>query len=733
MSITKRFKRVVSIILSTVIMFGILPVHIFAEEDPWEEYKENIPQTAPILKRQLRGAWISTVANLDWPSAKTRDIKNDTERIQKSKQELIGILDKSVELNLNALFFQVSPEGDAFYNSNIVPWSRYLTGTFGKNPGFDPLTFAIQEAHKRNIEIHAWFNPYRVSTSTKDTIKASLNVENSVYKEHPEWIKTSSDRFVVDPGIPEARQWAINRVMEVVNNYDVDGVHFDDYFYYEGVEGELKDTETFNKYNNGQFSNLGDWRRNNTYLLVKELSSEIRAKKTWVKFGISPSGIWDNKSDIHPDGSNTNSSYTNYGKCFADTKKWVEEEIIDYIAPQIYFAFANPRAPYGELANWWAGVCNGKKVHLYIGQALYKVNEESDPNFNGSNAVTELLNQFKFNAVTPGILGSIVFRFQNFNHSNKEQVVSAIKSQVWATKAFVPAMPWKVEKKPKSPEHGVLNAVSNGIKVTWNDSDSNTSYYALYRFKKGENIDILSDKSVLNLIATIRKSDGINEEFIDKGTTLKPNEVVYVVSSLDRLHNESNGLTISNSKSIYFSDVGVKYTWAIDPIDILYERGIVKGNNLGMFNPGYNTKRADFILMVVRALNLNADVKDNFLDVPKDSYYYDAIGVAKSLGIAKGVGDYFNPNDNITRQDMMVIMVRALEVSGMKIEKSGEEYLKVYNDAGLIKDYAREAVASLTKAELIQGSQGKVNPKKMATRAEIVVILHRVLNSVGSI
>jgi len=307
-------------------------------------------------------------------------------------------------MNLNGpVFLQVSPEGDAFYKSDIVPWSRYLTGTFGEDPGFDPLEFAIEEAHKRNLELHAWFNPYRVSTNTSAATISSLKVEKSVYKEHPDWIRTAMNRFVVDPGIPEARQWVIDRVMEVVKKYDVDGVHFDDYFYYEQYVGELKDQDTYNKYNKGQFSNIGDFRRNNTYLLVKELSQKIRATKPWVKFGISPSGVWGNKSDGHSDGSNTSASLTNYDKSFADTKKWVQEELIDYIAPQVYFTFANSRAPYGEIALWWSDVCRGKNVHLYIGQAFYKINDDSDQYFKGENAVPELTRQLKFNAVKPEI------------------------------------------------------------------------------------------------------------------------------------------------------------------------------------------------------------------------------------------------------------------------------------------------------------------------------------------
>ena len=282
-----------------------------------------------------------------------------------------------------------------------------------------------------------------------------------------QWVKTSMNRLVVDPGIPEAREWVISRVMEVVKGYDVDGVHFDDYFYYEEYEGEIGDRETFNKYNNGRFSNIGDFRRNNTYILIKELSRQISNSKPWVKFGISPAGVWGNKKDGHPEGSNTESTLTNYDRSFADTKRWVEEELIDYIAPQVYFTFANPRAPYGEVSTWWADVCKDKNVHLYIGQAFYKINDDSDAYFKGANAIPELSRQLKFNMSMPQIDGTITFRFKNFDDLGKQQAVTAIKTELWRTKALVPLMPWKGGNTPASPSMGKLSTTSKGVKITW--------------------------------------------------------------------------------------------------------------------------------------------------------------------------------------------------------------------------------------------------------------------------
>jgi uncharacterized lipoprotein YddW (UPF0748 family) len=202
-----------------------------AAASPWKPYDHYIPAEMLISKRHLRGMWISTVLNLDWPSKETVDIEDSRERIEKSKEELISLLDMAAGMNINAIFFQVSPEGDALYKSDLVPWSRYLTGTFGQDPGFDPLEFVIEQAHIRNMELHAWVNPYRVSIYTNADTTASLNIPKSVYKEHPEWIKKAMSRYVIDPGIPEARKWVMDRVMEIVEKYDIDGIHFDDYFY----------------------------------------------------------------------------------------------------------------------------------------------------------------------------------------------------------------------------------------------------------------------------------------------------------------------------------------------------------------------------------------------------------------------------------------------------------------------------------------------------------------------
>lgn len=718
-------KKYISFFLAIAASAFLFIHQALAASTPYDPYASNLPREMPENKRHLRGVWITTVQNLDWPSAAALAVTDDNERIRVCREELTAFLDRAVTLNMNAVFLQVSPEADAFYQSEIVPWSRYLTGTFGKDPGFDPLAFAIEEAHRRNLELHAWFNPYRVSVSAGLNTINTLKIDKSVYREHPAWIKTAANRYVVDPGIPNAREWVIRRVMEVVRNYDVDGIHFDDYFYYESSGSKLNDKKTFETYNKGQFSNIGDWRRNNTYLLVKELSEQIRSEKPWVKFGISPSGVWGNKSE-HPEGSNTANSYTNYESSFADTKKWADEELIDYIAPQIYYTFANSRASYGEVANWWAGVVKEKSVHLYIGQALYKINDDSDKWFKGANAVREFANQLKMNTAHEMISGSILFRAKNMNDERKQQAIGNIQENVWHTKALVPVMPWKGGSAPQKPEPGTMTSVPEGIRVTWSDTDSNTAYYAVYRFINGERPDTNTEAGAGNLIATVRKSSGEIQQYIDtKGGT--PGQVNYLVTALDRLHHESEGTVVDTCESAYYYDISPEYGWAKASIDTLREKNIIQGDSNGLFYPAANTKRGDFILMLNRAFGFSTKTEGSYEDVSADAYYSEGVEVAQKLGILPDKQNLFRPEDYITREDMMVMLLRALVASGRDIELTGEDILNQYEDSGTISSHARPAAACLVKSGIINGTGGRLAPKEYATRAEIIVILHRAL------
>ncbi|MEN5298651.1 glycoside hydrolase family 10 protein [Brucella sp. TWI559] len=383
----------------------------------------------------FHASWVATVLNLDWPSKASTQIENDSERVKRQKQELVRMFDEASQHGINAVIFQVSPAADAFYKSEYLPWSSYLTGTLGKDPGFDPLRFAIAEAHKRGIELHAWLNPYRVSmdvrpATQKELKNASSDSPASVYKTKPEWVGISAERYVLDPGIPAVRQWVTNITAEVVQKYDVDGIQFDDYFYYETQGSPLKDDKTYKRFGT-KFSNKYDWRRYNTYALVQEISDRIKAIKPHVRFGISPGGVWRNQLD-DPRGSPTRAGKTNYDGDFADTRAWVKDGLIDYIAPQVYWSSGQKDVPYGPIVRWWADTVRGTKTDLYIGMALYRAGSasRSEPEWLSGNGVDEIRRQLELNTALPEVKGSILFR-QGFLSDPKLKRVSDYLKKNW--------------------------------------------------------------------------------------------------------------------------------------------------------------------------------------------------------------------------------------------------------------------------------------------------------------
>ncbi|EPR5767503.1 family 10 glycosylhydrolase, partial [Escherichia coli] len=314
------------------------------------------PATTQQSSQPMRGIWLATVSRLDWPPVSSVNISNPTSRARVQQQAMIDKLDHLQRLGINTVFFQVKPDGTALWPSKILPWSDLMTGKIGENPGYDPLQFMLDEAHKRGMKVHAWFNPYRVSVNTKPSTIRELNSTlsqqpASVYVQHRDWIRTSGDRFVLDPGIPEVQDWITSIVAEVVSRYPVDGVQFDDYFYTESPGSRLNDNETYRKYG-GAFASKADWRRNNTQQLIAKVSHTIKSIKPGVEFGVSPAGVWRNRSH-DPLGSDTRGAAA-YDESYADTRRWVEQGLLDYIAPQIYWPFSRSAARYDVLAKWWA-------------------------------------------------------------------------------------------------------------------------------------------------------------------------------------------------------------------------------------------------------------------------------------------------------------------------------------------------------------------------------------------
>lgn len=359
--------------------------------------------------KDFRAFWVATVYSLDYPNKQTTDE-------EELKKQALEILDYAKENGYNAVIFQVRPSADSFFKSQYFPWSRFLTGEQGKAPanGFDPLAFFVEQAHNRGIELHAWLNPYRVtkkdSGNTGDDFEDLADTHPA--KLHPEWtVKYSDGNLYFDPGIPEVRELIVESIKEIVQNYDVDGIHFDDYFYPGAV---FHDEETFKKYGAG-YDNVSDFRRDSVSELVKQVGEEIEKINPNCRFGISPFGIWANKK-TNPLGSDTNGGQSYYDH-YADTRRWVKEGYVDYIAPQLYWNIGNASADYEKLLNWWIDTVKDTGVDLYIGQAAYRSGDSSETS--AWYGTTEIENQLKMNFDSERVQGSIFFRYKFLKASSE--------------------------------------------------------------------------------------------------------------------------------------------------------------------------------------------------------------------------------------------------------------------------------------------------------------------------
>ncbi|GAB2585756.1 family 10 glycosylhydrolase [Streptomyces capparidis] len=316
---------------------------------------------------EFRGVWIATVTNRDWPSARGLSAADQ-------RAELLRLLDSAVHRRLNTVILQVRPTADAFWPSPFEPWSEYLTGTQGRDPGWDPLGFAVAEAHRRGLRLHAWFNPYRVANHTDP---ARLAADHPA-RRNPGWVVPYGGRLYYNPGLPQVRRFVQDAMLDAVARYDVDGVHFDDYFYPYPVAGQVfDDEETYRAYG-GDFPDLASWRRDNIDRLVRETATRLRSVRPSAVFGVSPFGVWRNRA-TDPEGSDTRAGVQTYDDLYADVRKWVREEWIDYVVPQLYWNIGFAAADYAKLVPWWADTVTGTGVHLYVGEALYKAGDPAQP------------------------------------------------------------------------------------------------------------------------------------------------------------------------------------------------------------------------------------------------------------------------------------------------------------------------------------------------------------------
>ncbi|MFD3875137.1 glycoside hydrolase family 10 protein [Streptomyces sp. NPDC058623] len=315
--------------------------------------------------REFRGMWIASVENVDWPSRSGLSAAAQ-------RAELLSLLDTAVERRLNAVILQVRPTADAMWPSTREPWSQWLTGQQGRDPGWDPLGTAVTEAHARGLELHAWFNPYRVANHTDPGRLVAAHPA----RRNPGWTVPYGGKLYYNPGLPQVRDFVQRAMLEAVERYPVDGVHWDDYFYPYPVAGQyFDDDDAFARYGSG-FASRADWRRNNTDTLVREMAQKVRAVRPAARFGVSPFAVWRN-SDRDPLGSPTRAGVATYDDLYADTRKWVTEGWLHYIAPQVYWHIGHPSADYAALVPWWAETVRGTGVDLYVGEALYRCDARS--------------------------------------------------------------------------------------------------------------------------------------------------------------------------------------------------------------------------------------------------------------------------------------------------------------------------------------------------------------------
>lgn len=470
-------------------------------------------------KREFRGVWIASVTNIDWPS-------KEGLTVDQQKQELISILNQHKANGINAIVLQIRPTADALYAKSRELWSHWLMGKQGLKPadGYDPLQFAIKEAHGRGMELHAWFNPYRATMSAN-----SVTASDHITKTKPELFYTYGGQKLFDPGLPENREYITQVILDVVKEYDIDGVHFDDYFYPYRIAGQvIKDSATFAKYPNG-FTKIDDWRRNNVDLLVKMVSDSVHHYKKYVKFGISPFGIWRNYREDTL-GSKTN-GLSNYGELYADSRKWIKEGWVDYINPQIYFAFNRTAAPFGVLLDWWAKNTFGR--HLYIGQAAYLVNVSREQAW---RTPSEIPNQIRAIRANDKVQGSVFFSSKSLSTVAKG-VADSLRNNFYKYAALPPQMPWIDNIPPNEPQDLNAELTTDGIRLKWHKplraKDGETaSGYVVYRFVEGDKVNILNPKNILNI------SFEDNTFYLDRSAE-KGKEYTYVVTALDRIKNES--------------------------------------------------------------------------------------------------------------------------------------------------------------------------------------------------
>ena len=461
-------------------------------------------------KREMRAVWIATVDNIDWPSKPGLSV-------DEQKKELIAHLDQHKKNGMNTVIFQVRPATDAFFESPYEPWSQWLTGEQGKapNPLYDPLKFAIEECHKRAMELHAWMNPYRAVFVYENAKTDPNHITNT----HPDLFLKYGKHMYFNPGLPETRDYVSKIVGDVVRRYDVDAIHFDDYFYPYKIKGEtFPDAESFVNHG-GKFypERIDDWRRENVNLVIKQINDTIKSIKPWMPFGISPFGVWRNKS-VDKSGSRTQAGQTNYDDLYADVLLWLKNDWIDYVAPQIYWHIGKKVANYKVIAKWWNNNSFGKPC--YIGQGVYRLNSKSK--VKAWHNSDEIITQLKLNRKLKRIDGSMFFSSKSFTN-NLLGINEKLQTQIYQKSTLIPECKTITPIQVSAP---TKLAIKEGS-LQW-EKVRDAKCYVVYKFSKNENVKL--DKA--NCILSITSQTKLNlEQGFEK--------YKYIVTAISRTNTES--------------------------------------------------------------------------------------------------------------------------------------------------------------------------------------------------
>ena len=467
-------------------------------------------------KREFRGAWIQCI-NGQFTGVGTANMQRD----------LTYQLDELQKDGINAVIFQVRPECDALYQSQYEPWSRYLTGVQGKapNPYWDPLQWMIEQCHKRGMELHAWINPFRAKTKGTTAL-----ANNHIAIRQPDKVFSYGGQLILNPGDPDNRVYIYKVVEDIVSRYDVDGIHIDDYFYPYPVIGEtIQDSKEYQKYKNG-ISNINDWRRDNVNVFIKELGNRIHQQKPWVKFGVSPFGIYRNKKNDPNNGSDTR-GLQNYDDLYADVLLWVNNGWVDYCVPQLYWQIGNPGADYDTLIKWWNRYAS--KRPLYIGEDVERTVKYADPN-NPNNH--QLDAKFQLHHQMQNVSGTVLW-YAKAVVDNVGNYGSLLRDHYWKYPALQPEMPFIDHKRPKKPRKVKPIWTSDGYILFWTQPKGKAwndvvNKYVVYRFANGEKIHLEDPSKILAVTSnTMYKLPYVN------GLS----RYTYIVTSLDRMSNESKG------------------------------------------------------------------------------------------------------------------------------------------------------------------------------------------------